>query len=79
VNARAHRLGGMEKESNNTKQVQSWIRNQEFLKTYKRFLVYLVLKKSLSVHDRLMLVTYLLMQERIKESIEEFKKIDPSF
>ncbi len=43
-----------------------------------KFMVYLVSKRSWSANDRLMLVNYLLMQERVTEAVAEFAKIrDP--
>lgn len=46
VNARVHRVGGMDsgstRSSNETKQ---WILNENFRKTYKNFIVHLSLKK----------------------------------
>lgn len=44
-----------------------------------RFLVNLVTKKDISPHDRLQLVNYLLMQERMTEAIQQFKKIPDNF
>jgi hypothetical protein len=36
---------------------------------------FLVAKKTWTASDRLMLVNYLLMQERVTEAVAEFKKI----
>lgn len=61
--------------SNSSKETKQWILNENLRSTYKKFIFFLVAKKFWSAHDRLMLVNYLLMQERITEAVSEFKKI----
>lgn len=53
------------------------IENKEFKSQYHKFLLYLTEKgeQNLEDEDRLVLVFYLLLQERIQESMEVFKKI----
>ena len=79
VNARAHRVGGMDSAaSNSSNETKQWILNKNLRETYMRFMVYLATKSSWSAHDRLMFVNYLLMQERVTEAVAEFAKIkDP--
>ena len=80
VNARAHRVGGMEQASTSSStEAKRWILNDQLRDTYKKFILYLTTKKPLQAHDRLMLVNYLLMQERVVEAIEQFKKIPEVF
>jgi len=70
VNARAHRMGGMDAAStNNSSSTQKWILNDQLRETYSRFIVNLTTKKVIGPHDRLQLVNYLLMQERVNEAI----------
>lgn len=77
VNARAHRLGGMDASSNNSSsETKKWILNEQMNQTYKAFIVYMISKKYWTPHDRLMFVNYLLMQERVSEAVIEFKKIE---
>ncbi len=76
VNARAHRVGGMDQaSSNSSNETKQWILNQNLRETYMKFMVFLVSKKEWSPHDRLMIVNYLLMQERVTEAVAEFKKV----
>ena len=50
VNARAHRLGGMDSASNHgSKETKQWILNDNLRDTYKRFMLHLVAKRHLSV------------------------------
>mmetsp|Transcript_9905 Transcript_9905/g.9749 ORF Transcript_9905/g.9749 Transcript_9905/m.9749 type:complete len:210 (+) Transcript_9905:421-1050(+) len=75
VNSRAHRVGGMDILSQSSKETQQWILNVQQRETYKKFLVHLVYKKGFPASDKLKLVTYLIMQERIQEAFEQFQKI----
>ena len=76
VNARAHRMGGMDSSgSNSSNEAKQWILNENLRKTYKRFILHLVSKRHWTANDRLMFVNYLLMQERISEAVSEFVKI----
>lgn len=76
VNARAHRLGGMDTSStSSSKETKQWILNKNLRDTYKNFVLQMIAKKDWTCHDRLEFVSYLLMQERIKEAIQEFRKI----
>jgi hypothetical protein len=79
VNARAHRVGGMDSASNNSSsETKQWILNKQLRETYMRFMVHMASKRQWTAHDRLMFVNYLLMQERVTEAVAEFKKIrDP--
>lgn len=73
VNARVHRVGGMDSSSTSrSTETKQWILNENFRATYKKFIVFLVMKQKITSHDRLMLVNYLLLQERISESVEQF-------
>lgn len=54
------------------------ILNQQFKATYLKFLKYLILKKEYSVEDRIVLVNYLIAQDRIQEAIEQNALIDSS-
>jgi hypothetical protein len=76
VNARAHRVGGMDSaSSNSSNETKQWILNKNLRETYMNFMIQMVIKRKWSAHDRLMFVNYLLMQERVTEAVEEFKKI----
>ena len=76
VNARAHRVGGMDSaSSNSSNETKQWILNQNLRETYMKFMVLMVSKKVWTSSDRLMFVNYLLMQERVTEAVTEFKKI----
>ena len=79
VNARAHRVGGMDSAAtNSSNETKQWILNKNLRETYMKFMVYLSTKNSWGAHDRLMFVNYLLMQERVTEAVAEFAKIrDP--
>jgi hypothetical protein len=76
VNARAHRVGGMDSaSSNSSNETKQWILNKNLRETYMNFMIQMIIKRKWSAHDRLMFVNYLLMQERVTEAVEEFKKI----
>ena len=76
VNARAHRVGGMESSSSNSSsETKQWILNQNLRETYMKFMVFMAAKKEWTAHDRLQFVNYLLMQERVTEAVTEFGKI----
>lgn len=66
VNSRAHQL---QNARNN-------LLNQDFNKTYKAFLVYIVEKGKMTANDQMTLAYYLLLQDRTKESLELFDKLD---
>ena len=62
VNARAHRVGGMDSANNSSSaETKQWILNQNFRETYMRFMVFMASKKTWTPSDRLMFVNYLLM------------------
>ncbi len=67
VNARAHRFGQERR-----------IYNESFARQYGRFLEVLAHKPALDDLDRMALVHYLLLQERIGEALEHFALIDPA-
>lgn len=67
VNARAHRFGPERR-----------IYNDSFARQYGRFLEVLAHKPALDDLDRMALVHYLLLQERIGEALEHFALIDPA-
>lgn len=67
INPRAHSLG--ENEAN--------IMNKQFRETYKNFLLYLVEKGGPSLEDRVLWVTYLLLQDRVHEASQMFGKFGP--
>ena len=79
VNARAPRVGGMDSAaSNSSNETKQWILTKNLRETYMRFMVHLATKSAWGAHDSLMFVNYLLMQERVTESVAEFAKIrDP--
>lgn len=78
VNARAHRVGGMDSASTSSNETKQWILNKNLRETYMKFMVHMASKKDWSAHDRMMFVNYLLMQERVTEAVDEFRKIrDP--
>ena len=54
-----------------------WILNREMRQTYQKFLLFLIAKKAWSMKDRLMLATYLVMQDRRAEAAEQMEKIRP--
>ena len=43
--------------------------------TYSKFLKFLIIKPHITEIDRLHLVSYLLLQERTTEAIDEFAKV----
>jgi len=51
------------------------ILNKQLKETYHRQLQHLVYKRSLTLSDRLQLVCYLLMQERVAEAKKLFAKV----
>jgi hypothetical protein len=62
VNARAHRVGGMESASgNSSSETKQWILNQNLRATYMQFMIGMASKRRWTPSDRLMLVNYLLM------------------
>jgi hypothetical protein len=67
VNARAHKLGGEEKQG---------ILNQNFKATYEKFIKALLVKTKIDNADKLQFVYYLLLQDRLDESQLIFHKID---
>ena len=68
INPRAHSIG--ENEAN--------IMNKQFRTTYKNFLLYLVEKGGPSLEDRVLWVTYLLLQDRVFEASRMFKEFTPA-
>jgi hypothetical protein len=62
VNARAHRVGGMETAgTNSSNETKQWILNKNLRETYMKFMFHLSTKRTWSAHDRMMFVNYLLM------------------
>ena len=66
INPRAHSVGSSKVN----------IFNSEFRKTYLNFLNYIFEKKYLENTDKLILTNYLIVQDRIEEANNIFKKID---
>jgi hypothetical protein len=66
INARAHTLGKERK-----------ILNDRLRYQYQRLLRYLSYKASLDARDRIALIYYLLLQDRIEEALTHFAKLDP--
>lgn len=50
--------------------------NKNLRETYMRFVVFMISKRHWNSNDRLMLVTYLLMQDRIAEAATQLSRID---
>ena len=68
VNARAHQIGTKTKR----------ILNRNFRRTYDRFLISIVQKGGLqSTDDKLRMVYYLQLQDRIEDAISLFQQIEP--
>jgi len=67
INARAHNI--VEGQS-------TFVTHPQLRKTYKEYIIALAEKKVLNAKDKLTLAHYLIEQERIKEALEMFKKID---
>ena len=65
VNARVFQLGAKRK-----------IVNLQFKEQYDDFMRYLTYKKNISPADQLVIVYYLLLQDRVEEGISLFQKID---
>ena len=65
VNSRTHLLGQSHK-----------ILNATFRKTYDKFLATTIQKPKLTQEDKMILVYYLQLQDRIQEAIELFKSIE---
>lgn len=65
VNARAHALGP-----------RRTILNAAFLDQYHAFLDRLAHKPSLDAEDRLALVVYLALQDRVQEALDQFARVD---
>jgi len=68
INSRVHDLSN---RSNN-------IRDKDFKKTYLDFLTYVSEKNHPSNEDNLLLSVYLLLQDRIDESLDRFNLISPT-
>lgn len=66
VNPRAHEL--TDKKIN--------IRNKEFRETYSRFLLYCCEKVKLELKDWIVMLGYWILQDRIKEAIRLYRRID---
>jgi hypothetical protein len=67
VNARAHQFGGVRR-----------ILNADFAQQYAAFLQVLTFKPELDDEDRLELVYYLTLQDRVAEALASFARIDPT-
>ena len=70
INPRAHK--NLALVNNN----QPLILNEEFYKTYKRFIIYLLEKPKLDLYDKINLAYYFILQDRINEAISVFSQID---
>ena len=70
-NARKHPFGnkGDKNETN--------IANKEFNETYRHFIVDLLALKQLTIKEKLQLTYYLILQDRMDEALEMYKKIKP--
>ena len=68
VNPRVHDIGHFKQN----------LLNKEFKQVYHNFLQYLISKDSLTSRDWLYLSIYMLMQDRIEETVAIFPKINPS-
>lgn len=73
INARAHKMNRRE----DSVEEGQWILNREMRHTYQRFLQFLIAKRAWNMRDRLMLATYLVLQERRAEAAEQLAKIKP--
>ena len=68
INSRAHKVGD---------DINAGILNVQFRETYNKFLVTIVEKKALENEDWLNLTYYLLLQDRVSEAMDTFKRFDP--
>lgn len=68
INSRAHKVGD---------DINAGILNVQFRETYNKFLVTIVEKKDLEDEDWLNLTYYLLLQDRVSEAMETYKRFDP--
>lgn len=68
VNPRAHEL--TDKKIN--------IRNKEFRETYSRFLLYCCEKVKLELKDWIVMLGYWILQDRVKDAIRLYRRIDKS-
>jgi hypothetical protein len=69
INARAHQMADDDNQG---------ILNREFRETYNRFLFSMAEKQQLDIEDLLNWTLYYLLQDKTKEAIETFVKIDSS-
>ena len=69
INPRAHKVS--------TSTDKCTILNEEFAEVYGKFLKYLIQKPQLDLYDKMNLIYYLLLQDRIQESLSIFNKINP--
>ncbi len=67
VNARVYQLGRRRQ-----------ILNQQFHQQYEQFVKLLTYRAALGDGDRLALIVYLLLQDRVEEALAQFAKIDPA-
>ena len=75
INPRAHKPSTL---SGAASTAQPMILNGNLYATYKRFILYLIEKKSWDVADKMNLAFYLLLQDRVTEALGVFGKIDPT-
>ena len=68
-NARKHPFGN-KNDKNETN-----IANKEFNETYRKFIIDLLPMKNLSNKEKLQLVYYLILQDRMEDAFEMYKKI----
>lgn len=66
INSRAHSVG---------KEGQKKILNKTFRQTYDKFIVNMLYKKEMSFRDKIILVYYLQLQDRIQEAITLFNTV----
>jgi hypothetical protein len=66
INARAHSISD----------IQTWTLNLNFKRTYESFLKFLITQRDLSLSQKMTMIYYMQLQERINEAINLFKTID---
>ena len=68
-NARKHPFGNKNNKS------ETNIANKEFNETYRKFIIDLLSLKQLSIKEKLQLIYYLILQDRMDEAFDIYKKI----
>lgn len=74
VNPRAHK----NLVSGSANNQQPLILNNDLYITYKKLILYLIEKPEWDFADRMNLIYYLLLQDKVAEALKIFKKIDPA-